>query len=42
MAKKWPKMAKNSVSLCISGTVPHMTVVFFFWGGEGERAESDL
>ena len=27
-AKKWPKMTKNSVSLCISGTVPHMIVVF--------------
>ena len=26
--KIWPKMAKNSVSLNISGTVPHMIVVF--------------
>ena len=25
-SKKWPKMTENSLSLCISGTVPHMIV----------------
>ena len=28
MGKKWPKMTKKSVSLCISGTVHHMIEVF--------------
>ena len=27
-AIKWPKVTKGSVSLCISGTVPHMIAVF--------------
>ena len=27
-AKKWPKMTKRNVSLCISGTVSNMIVVF--------------
>ena len=27
-AKKWPKMTKKIVSLCISWTVPYMIVVF--------------
>ena len=28
--KKWPKMTKKIVSLCISVTVPHMIVVFWY------------
>ena len=30
-SKKWPKMTKNSVSLRISGTVPHMIVAKWWY-----------